>query len=283
MRRTWVWTAVGAGLFVVAGAIALVLVLVLRGGPTPIAPAGTRGYDVSWPQCSGSSAGRMPPGKPPYLILGLTAGSGHTANPCLADQVGWARDHGTRVGAYLVASYPSVAQLAAAGSGPFGTCAGRAEMLCRLRNDGASQARDGLATMRAAGIASPLVWIDVEHLHLRPWTQSRLRNAAVLQGVVRGLRAARVQPGVYSTSVMWQEIAGRYRLDVPNWLPTGGGSRREAAAYCTETATGGPTWLVQYTRSFDIDLTCPPLDRAVQVAGQPTRYRLVLSRIAVAP
>ena len=75
----------------------------------------THGYDVSWPQCSsagnGHQAAHMPTGGT-YVILGLTHGAGHTVNPCLGAQLKWAKEHGVMVGAYMVPSYPTPAQLA---------------------------------------------------------------------------------------------------------------------------------------------------------------------------
>src|SRR6059036_2652589 len=74
----------------------------------------THGYDVSWPQCHGTGSSRMPSSSVHYVILGLTHGAGHTVNPCLGAQLSWAKAHHVPVGAYLVPSYPTKAQLAAA-------------------------------------------------------------------------------------------------------------------------------------------------------------------------
>src|SRR4051812_3181316 len=74
----------------------------------------THGFDVSWPQCRGSQAHHVPQGSPRYVVLGLTHGAGHTANPCLGDQISWARDRGARIGGYLVPSYPDRAHRRAA-------------------------------------------------------------------------------------------------------------------------------------------------------------------------
>jgi peptidoglycan hydrolase-like protein with peptidoglycan-binding domain len=229
------------------------------------------GYDVSWPQCSGATAVHMPPGHPPYVILGLTYGSGHTVNPCLASQLDWARLQGVRTGGYLVATYPDRAQRRAARSGVARSCA--RPKLCVLRRDGASQARDALATMRRTGMHAPRVWIDVELRHDHPWTRHRQANAAVVAGIVRGLRAAHKPMGVYTTSYMWQAIVGGYRLVVPNWLPVGHGGPAKAEKMCRTTATGGVTWLAQYTRALDADLTCPVLGPALGQRSRLWPYR----------
>lgn len=243
-----------------------------------LAPPGTHGYDVSWPQCSGSDARNMPPGSPAYVILGLTDVADHSVNPCLGSQVGWAKGHGVRVGAYLVASYPSNAQLASAGAGLFGNCGAR--IRCRLRNDGAQQAHDAVATMIHAGVPAPRVWIDVELRRIDPWSHNTHRNAAVLQGIVRGLRVAHVAGGVYTTAYQWGRIAGTYHLDLPNWLPSGDPVPAHAQALCRATATGGLTWLVQYTRELDSDLTCPALTAGADGAAGDSRQRTLGLRLA---
>jgi len=240
-------------------------------GSTPVTASNMHGYDVSWPQCSGDSARNMPAGHPSYVILGLTDGAGHTVNPCLNSQLDWARSGGVRTGAYLVASYPSRLQQSVASNGFYGQC-GRSR-LCRLRNDGAAQADDAVATMRAAGLRSPRVWIDVEFRHSYAWSRNNTANAAVIQGIVRELQADHMPMGVYSTSLMWRDIVGAYRLDVPNWLPSGDGRPQHAMAMCSSTATGGVTWLVQYTRGLDSDLTCPILDPVRGHHGKLWKYR----------
>jgi hypothetical protein len=251
MRRALVWT-------VAAALSGLAIGAALGHASAPIAPTGTHGFDVSWPQCHGSAAHHMPSGRPSYAILGLTDGVGHTVNPCLGSQLDWARSHGVQVGAYLVASYPTKRERSLASDGLYGACG--SSKLCRLRNDGAAQAQDAWATMQTAGLRVPRVWVDVEFRHVHPWSHGNTANAAVIQGIVEGLRAAHIPLGVYSTSRMWADIVGGYRLDVPNWLPSGDGRPRHAMAMCQRTATGGVTWLAQYTRALDSDLTCPVLN-----------------------
>lgn len=241
-------------------------------GDSPAAPRTTysHGMDVSWPQCQGAVSAHMPSTTPTYLILGVTYGSGDTANPCLADQLAWARERGVPVGAYLVPSYPTTAQLSAAGRGLYGQCPGkRRPRQCRLHNAGAEQAASAVAVMRGAGVPAPMMWMDVEFRSLHAWhSHDHPSNRAVLEGVARGLRHAHLRFGVYTTPYMWQAITGGYRLNVPQWLPSGNGKPRSARAMCNISATGGRTWMVQYTKRLDNDLTCPVLD---PVPGQHSR------------
>jgi hypothetical protein len=250
-----------------------IVVALHRSPAAPVGPApiGTHGFDVSWPQCAGAVAGHMPPGRPPYLVLGLTHGAGNTVNPCLGSQLSWAKTRGIRVGAYLVASYPDKAKRQLASDGIFGACG--ASIRCELRNNGAAQAQTAVSTLRAAGLSVPMVWIDVEVTSVLPWSRRVARNIALLRGVIAGLRAAHLPVGVYTTSAMWQQITGGYRLRVPNWLPSGDGKPHHASRLCRTSATGGVTWLVQYTRSLDEDLTCPVLAAVPGIPGPLWQFR----------
>jgi hypothetical protein len=241
--------------------VVAVLALVAVFGVPSEAPAATvrstftHGFDLSWPQCHGRSIGHMPVGQPTYVILGLTHGSGHTVNPCLRAQLHWAHLRRAKVGGYLVASYPTHRQRIRSGAGH---CKGR--LMCQLHRDGARQVRDALATLHRVHMRSPMVWLDVEFRHQQPWTHANLRNRAVVQGMVRELRRRHKRFGVYTTGLMWRDLLGHYRLDVPQWLPSGHRLARLTKPMCRRTATGGQTWLVQYTLGLDQDLTCPVLD-----------------------
>ena len=230
----------------------------------------TQGYDVSWPQCSGTQAHHLPAGSPRYVVLGLTHGAGHTANPCLVDQLSWARGRGSAIGGYLVPSYPTAAQRSTATTGAYGVCT---TLRCKLRNDGAAQAADALGVMQQAGLDLPMVWVDVEFRAGPAWSRVDARNRAVLHGVVRGLRDAGMPLGVYTTSYMWQHITGGWRLRVPNWLPAGNGDVGTAKSRCDMTGTGGRTWLAQYTREWDENLTCPVMDPSPGRPGPLWPYR----------
>jgi hypothetical protein len=222
----------------------------------------THGYDISWPQCRGHHAHRVPHGRAHYVILGLTHGTGHTKNPCLRDQLRWARHHHAKTGCYIVGSYPSHRQMRVAGH--IGRCHGRT--LCQLRTDGARQALDGLRTLHRMHMRSPMLWLDIEFRSTHGWHKSNRHNRAVVQGMVHALRNNHKRFGVYTTSYMWHAIVGHHRLRVPQWLPSGTGSAHRTKHMCRKTATGGRTWLVQYTRHLDENLTCPLLD--------PTRNHL---------
>jgi hypothetical protein len=125
---------------------------------------------------------------------------------------------------------------------------------------------------------SPMVWLDVEFRHTHAWTHSNKRNRAVVQGMVATLRHLHKRFGVYTTGYMWHAIVGRYRLNVPQWLPSGTGKPRLTKRMCARTATGGRTWLVQYTRRLDENLTCPILD-PTRNHGRGLGHGFLLSKI----
>lgn len=264
VRRAVVW--------LLATALAVVVMTAGQGASTTY----THGYDISWPQCSSDGNGPAASAKPSsnvhYVILGLTHGAGHTTNPCLDAQLAWARAHHVPVGAYLVPSFPTAAQLAAASSGPYGACT-PSDRACRLGNDGAAQAADALATMQRAGLPAPMVWIDVEFRHVHPWSRSRTDNARVVDGVLAGVQLAHMPFGIYTTSYMWSHIVGSMRVNAPNWLPAGSDKPGVARSECRATGSGGATWIAQYTRHFDEDLTCPVMDATPGHHGPMYRYR----------
>lgn len=267
LRRAAVWAAATAA-----------IAAVLAPGQAESTTTYTHGYDISWPQCSdhgdGGAATYLPSSSGAnYVILGLTHGAGHTVNPCLRSQLAWAKSHHVLVGAYLVPSYPTTQQLARATKGPYGTCSSK-DTLCRAANDGASQAADALKTMRQVGLPAPMVWVDVEFRHYHSWTHSQTANTRVVSGVLRGLTLAGMPYGVYTTAYMWDHIVGhRYVVDAPNWLPGGSGKPSDAEAMCPTTATGGTTWVVQYTRTYDENLTCPAMDAFAGYPGPLWPYR----------
>lgn len=133
---------------------------------------------------------------------------------------------------------------------------------CRLRNAGAAEAGDAIAVMRGAGMHPPIVWLDVEGRTALPWHSRRPReDKALLQGVIRGMRRDGVRFGVYTTGYMWRVIVGGWRLRVPNWVPAGTSSIRDASRMCRSTATGGRTVMVQWTTRLDHDMVCPAFSR----------------------
>ena len=222
------------------------------------------GADISWPQCpkglgipeKRTLGAPMPVAEAEYVVVGLTNGPGFVRNPCLAEQTAYVRDRGLMAAAYAVASYPDDATVARHGrTGPYG--GGR---LDALRNTGYQQARYNVASMREAGLESPIVWIDVEPVPDFGWSTDPVANAAVVEGVARGYRDAGFRIGVYSTPYLWAEIVGGFELGVPEWRAAGQTSSTEALARCGTdwVIQGGDAVLGQWVQdNRDMNLTCP--------------------------
>ena len=93
-----------------------------------------------------------------FVVIGLTNGPAMTRNPCLAEQLAWAKKHDVLVSAYAVATYPSDAQLAEHGAtGPYdaSTTAGK------LSNWGYAQAVFNLQTLYDVQLAVPGLGAEV--------------------------------------------------------------------------------------------------------------------------
>jgi hypothetical protein len=199
----------------------------------------------------------MPLASARFVILGLTNGPGFTPNPCLADQVEWVRSRHLMAAAYAVVSFPDRRTLADAGRrGPYDA----GTRLGRLGNVGYQQAAYNVATMKASGLRTPIVWIDVESVSLLEWSPDPVANAAVVRGAARGYSAHGFGIGAYSTQALWQRVVGGLRLGIPEWRAAGQTSRAEALRRCGQSRMfqGGAAALTQWVESGrDHDVTCP--------------------------
>ncbi|MFC7497343.1 MULTISPECIES: hypothetical protein [unclassified Nocardioides] len=233
--------------------------------PTSLVEGPVIGADISWPQCpKGMGIPErptlglpMPRDDAEYVVVGLTNGPGFTANPCLADQVDWIRERQLQAAAYAVASWPDDAMIAEHGAdGPFDATT----ELGTLANTGYQQALANVATMRAAGLDSPIVWVDVEHVRDFEWSADLEANGAVVQGATRGYADAGYDVGVYSTPYLWREVVGDLALELPEWRAAGQTSQEEALSRCGDDwqIQGGEAVLGQWVEGQrDLDVTCP--------------------------
>jgi len=226
------------------------------GGLVPPRDGPVLGADISWPQCPPgmgipnkvSSGQPMPRADAEYVIIGLTNGPGFHANPCLADQVAYAKEHELLAAAYSVISWPDEAAQ---------------EQYGGLQEAGRAQAQFNLQSMKAAGLDSPIIWLDVEQVPHYEWSTSTAANAEVVLGAAQGYAEAGYRVGVYSTPAIWSGIVGDLSLGVPEWRAAGQTSRAEAESRC------GPDWVIQggdavlaqwVEGSRDRNVTCPGLE-----------------------
>ncbi|MGH8892510.1 MAG: peptidoglycan-binding protein [Actinomycetes bacterium] len=262
------------GTVLLALATGLVAVVGLPASPASSAVAPTpgarlHGGDISWPNCpeglgipSRRTEGQpMPLTTASFVIIGLTNGPGFHPNPCLADQVAWARGRGLWTGAYAMTTFPTRRQLATHGeTGPWLS----GDRVAALRNTGYQQATFNVASMQQAGLDVPLVWVDVEPYPTHPWSRDRLANREVIRGVVRGYEDSGFRVGFYSYDGGWRAVVGGWRKPAyPTWYPVGpepDGFRQAAARCRLPSFSGGPVLLGQWVDgNRDRNVTCPRL------------------------
>ena len=223
------------------------------------------GGDVSWPQCpKGMGIPEkkglglpMPLPSAEFVVFGLTNGPAFTPNPCLADQVQWARERELMVAAYAVNSYPDDETLEEHGQdGPYDG----STRLGALSNVGYQQARFNLDTMANADLPSPVVWLDVEPVPVFEWSDDPRANAAVVKGAARGYTDAGYRIGAYSTKLLWQAVVADLELGVREWRAAGQTSRVEALRRCGQEHSfqGGQPVITQWVEdNRDRNVTCP--------------------------
>jgi hypothetical protein len=231
----------------------------------PRPPGRVFGADISWPQCpkgmgipqKRTQGQPMPTDAAEFVVIGLTNGPSFVANPCLADQVDWARDRSLMVAAYAVLSYPDERTVRELGDeGPFDGDT----PLGSLRNVGYQAARFNLGSMQDAGLESPIVWVDVEPVTSFEWSDDLVANAAVVEGAVRGYTDGGVRIGFYSIPTLWQRVVGDLRFEAPEWRAAGQTSQQEALGRCASdwSFQGGTAFLGQWVEdNRDRNVTCP--------------------------
>ncbi len=252
---------------VVACAVVVVLRAVLGGSSPPT------GYDVSYPQCSGSY-----PSSVLFGVVGVNGGLAHDANPCLAGELRWAQDApGQRrpkqppLSLYIDTGNPGV-QVSewprAGNTSAYGACNGLLTNACSYIYgvQRAAYSYRLVSAQNATAAETAPWWLDVE-LALS-WAGTYQLNIAALQGYVAGLHKAGASGpiGVYSTSAQWKEITGltaqttptAFNGQLPDWVAGTQASLGQAQQNCgTGGFTGVAPTLAQYqVDRFDADLRC---------------------------
>ncbi len=231
-------------------AVAFVLVCGLAGlapsssfaSGTPY-PAGSHGYDISWPQCPSNF-----PTPDQFAIVGVNDGKANTTNPCFAQEIAWARKAPAVPSVYLNTNGPARNFVAAGCS--------RKDANCNSYQYGVQAANYALSAASASAGDVVNYWLDVETANV--WSTNTSANAQVVKGMVDTLRSAGKNVGIYSTSYQYGKITGNYQFPgVALWIPAASGA--DPAGSCTSLATfaGGFTAMVQWTNTWDEDYACP--------------------------
>jgi hypothetical protein len=209
-----------------------------RRSPAGAGPDATRlstfwGVDVSWPQCNGG----IPALTPGFAVVGVNGGRPFTDNPCLSEQVAYAKGL-SGYAAYINLDAPR-------GEDP--------------RSYGQRSALDGLARARSAGLNVATIWLDVEVLN--HWSHDAATNVAVINGAATALQQRGLTAGIYSSVDMWQDITGGAKVTLPVWLATSVIDYRAVQPLCRTGLGGRPAEMSQYVASsggklIDINVLC---------------------------
>ena len=257
--------AVALGFIVVV----VVLIIVLSGSSAP-----TTGYDVSYPQCSGSY-----PSNPLFGIVGVNGGLANNANSCIGGELRWARDtpgqkrpRQPQLSLYIDTGNPGghhVADWPSGGTAPaYGACNSQLTNACSYiyGEQRAAHSYRLVAALDPIGAKTAPWWLDVELM--ASWAGTYQLNIAALQGFIAGLHnAGATGPiGVYSTSAQWKDITGltaqttptAFNGQLPDWVAGTEATLTQAQQNCTSGGfTGVAPTLAQYrTGTLDADLRC---------------------------
>jgi hypothetical protein len=249
--------------------IVVVLIVALGGGPSP-----TTGYDASYPQCSGSY-----PSNPLFGIVGVNGGLANDANPCLAEELHWARGAPGQkrprqppLSLYIDTANPGghhIADWPHGGTTPlYAACNGLLTNACSYiyGEQRAAHSYRLVAALDPVAAETAPWWLDVELG--ASWAGTYQLNVAALQGFIAGLHnAGATGPiGIYSTSAQWQEITGlaaqrtqtAFNGQLPDWVAGTKATLTQARRNCTRDGfTGEAPTLAQYrTGRLDADLRC---------------------------
>jgi hypothetical protein len=250
--------------------VVVVLIIWISGGSSP-----TTGYDVSYPQCSGSY-----PSNPLFGIVGVNGGLANSANQCLSSELRWALDTPGQkrpqqppLSLYIDTGNPGghhVPDWPSGGTAPaYGSCNGKLTNACSYLygEQRAAYSFHLVAALDSVAVKTAPWWLDVELT--ASWAGTYRLNIAALQGFIAGLRnAGATGPiGIYSTGAQWKDITGltaqttqaAFNDRLPDWVAGTEATLTQARQNC---ASGGFTGVVPTLAQYrigplDADLRCP--------------------------
>jgi hypothetical protein len=202
--------------------------------PAPPASVPAIGYDVSHWQCRTAL-----PAAGGFAIVAITSGKPLSTNPCLSQQISWARNKPGHA-VYLNTANPGTANPVTYGQ---------------------ALVDDAVSSEHAAGAGpTSMWWLDVETVNT--WDGTQQQNATVLDAMAARLQQLGARVGIYSTPQMWAEIAGAWAPGLPVWFATAADNAGQAELDCQATFAGSPTAIVQWQQTdsgveLDHNLICP--------------------------
>ena len=249
--------------------IVVVLIIAISGSSSP-----NTGYDISYPQCSGSY-----PSNPLFGIVGVNGGLANNANPCLGGELSWARGAPGQkrpkqppLSLYIDTANPGghhVADWPRGGTAPaYGACNHLLTNACSYiyGKQRATHSYRLVAALDPVEAKTAPWWLDVELM--ASWAGNYHLNIAALQGFIAGLRKAGAtgQIGIYSTGAQWKDITGltpqttarAFHDQLHDWVAGTKATLAQARLNCTSGGfTGVAPTLAQYRIGpLDADLRC---------------------------
>ena len=264
------------------GLLALVIGLVSSAAPAVSGHAATVARDISFPQCGAS----LPSASSALFgVIGANNGSTFTTNPCLADELRWAKTLPEAPGFYANTGNPGparahhwpIGQLSPRVCGAwnpnspncsydYGYNAGQQSFAAAV--DAAQRVHHVSRENARSRVANVNWWLDVEILNSwqalsdAPTVSAQQLDVSAIAGEANALWNEGVElVGIYSTRYQWDVITGTphnvFRAN-PVWL-AGFDDHADAVQGCSSRSfTGGQVMLTQYLAhdGFDSDVTC---------------------------
>ena len=230
---------------------------------------GAVGFDVSNFQCGLTTA----PTSGTFVMVEVNGWPFTATNPCMAKEATWAQGNYqlyTFMGLPIVNGSWGSTPTAEYTNGPqsASTLAGQAY------NYGYNDAAYALAQANAAGVSSPIWWIDVEGASSY-WSSDPALNTAAIQGAVDYFNQQGVIAGLYSghatmyaqittgtTSGGGATILGPGGGPIPLWFYSADGLSACTSTYSSTGAlnpfAGGIPWYIQtaFMSNYDADVSC---------------------------
>jgi len=212
--------------------------------------AGT-GYDISYPQCNGTSLqSSLPSGS--FGIVGVNHGRPFTSNPCFAAGYKYAATSGRTPSLYINTAYSGAYRRSIT---PY--CSQQLQSVAWRIGCSEAESSWGYAG-KPKSTAVFAWWLDVETAN--SWSSSNVSlNQETIQGAADRLLQLdpAVPVGVYSTKQSWATITGATVVYTP--VNTSGEWVAGAAGLCATSNAfdGNPIWLSQFPNGgFDSDNAC---------------------------
>ncbi|GAB1692494.1 hypothetical protein KRM28CT15_42970 [Krasilnikovia sp. M28-CT-15] len=214
----------------------------------------------------------MPKAGSRFISIGLTNGPAGYVNPCIVDQVKWAKDRHLWTTAYAFTTLPNARQRNSYGrTGPWTS----RSMYWTERNAAYKQALLNLSTMKQVGLRTPIVWLDIEtEPYLEKWGKNIKQHRAVINAAILAYRRAGYRIGFYSSDYEWAKLTGSWQRPEPVIVTVGRRGKAAALRKCpNRTYSGGRAVLTQwFDKTRDYDATCPGITGDAKHASQVRRY-----------